>query len=112
MGNGGLTLSVMSTVEEWLAFNASVQRAVERQGRLSLAPRGGLERGGVELPARGGSLPSSEAEMIRPLEGRFSTLERGGDAGRSRGSRWEPSSEAEMPRGSEGGENGLHAGLL
>ena len=27
----------------------------------------------------GGSLPSSEAKMICPLEGRFATLERGGD---------------------------------
>jgi hypothetical protein len=44
----------------------------------------------------GGSLPSSEAEMICPLEGRFATLERGGDAGRCRGPRWEPSSEAEI----------------
>ena len=44
----------------------------------------------------GGSLPSSEAEMVCPLEGRFATLERGGDAGHSRGSRWEPSSEAEI----------------
>ena len=53
----------------------------------------------------GGSLPSSEAEMICPLEGRFATLERGGDAGRSRGSRWEPSSEAEIiPRAREGCE--------
>ena len=50
-----------------------------------------------------GSLPSSEAEMVCPLEGRFATLERGGNAGRSRGSRWEPSSEAEIvPRAREG----------
>ena len=34
--------------------------------------------------------------MFCPIEGRFATLERGGDAGRSRGSRWEPSSEAEI----------------
>ena len=53
----------------------------------------------------GGPLPSSEAEMVCPLEGRFATLERGGDAGRSRGSRWEPSSEAEIvPRAREGCE--------
>ena len=31
----------------------------------------------------GGSLLSSEAEMVCPLEGRFATLERGGDEGRS-----------------------------
>ena len=30
-------------------------------------------------------MPSSEAEMICPLEGRFAILERGGDAGRGRG---------------------------
>ena len=64
VGNGGLTPSVLSVVEEWLALNASVRRAGERQGRLSLMPRGGLERDG--------------------------------DAGRSRGSRWEPSSETEI----------------
>ena len=53
----------------------------------------------------GGLLPSSEAEMICPLEGRFATLERGGDAGCGRGSRWEPSSEAEIvPRVREGCE--------
>ena len=34
--------------------------------------------------------------MFCPLEGRFATLERGGDAGRSRGSRGEPSSEEEI----------------
>ena len=51
----------------------------------------------------GGSLPSSEAEVSCPLEGRFATLERGGDARHSRGSRWEPSSEAEIiPRAREG----------
>ena len=58
MGNGGLTPSVLSTVEEWLAFNASGRRAGERQGRFAR---------------------SSEAEMICQLEGRFATLERGGD---------------------------------
>ena len=35
-----------------------------------------------------GSLPSSEAETLRSPEGRLATLERGGDAGRGRGSRW------------------------
>ena len=53
VGNGGLTLSVLGTVEEWLAFNAPVRWAGERQGRLSFTLRGGLERGGDELPARG-----------------------------------------------------------
>ena len=60
----------------------------------------------------GGSLPSSEAEVICPLEGRFAALERGGDAGCSRGSRWEPSSEAEIVRGPQRGANGPCVGLL
>ena len=65
---------------EWLAFNAFVRRAGERQGRLSFMPRGGLERGGDVLRGRGSrGEPSSEAEMSYPLEGRSATLERGGD---------------------------------
>jgi hypothetical protein len=92
MGNGGLTPSVLSIVEEWLAFNASIRRAGEQQGRLSL--RRGVASSEAEMSylLKGGLLPSSEVEMICPLEGRFATLEPGGDAGRSRGSRWEPSS--------------------
>ena len=50
----------------------------------------------MSYPLEGGSLPSSEAEMTCPLEGRFATLERGGDAWRGQGSRWEPSSDAEI----------------
>ena len=53
VGNGGLTPSVLGTVEEWLELKASVRRAGEQRGCLSLAPRGGLERGGDEPPARG-----------------------------------------------------------
>ena len=60
----------------------------------------------------GGSLPSSEAEMICPLGGRFTALEQGGDAGRSRGSRWEPSSEVEIVRGSEGVRMGRMLGFF
>ena len=41
--------------------------------------------------------------MFCLLEGRFATLERSGDAGRSRGSRWEPSSEAEIAPRVRGG---------
>jgi len=52
-GNGGPTPPVLGAVEEWLAFNAFVRRAGERQGRLSLMPRGGLERGVGELLPRG-----------------------------------------------------------
>jgi hypothetical protein len=68
---------------------------------------GSLPSSEAEMSYRleGGSLPSSEAEMICPLEGRFAILERGGDAGCGRGSRWEPSSEAEIvPRAREGCE--------
>ena len=60
----------------------------------------------------GGSLPSSEAEVSCPLEGRFATLERDGDVERSRGSRWEPSSGAKVAPRVRGGANGPHAGLL
>ena len=52
-GNGGLTPPVLGAVAEWLAFNVFVRRAGERQGRLSLMPRDGLERGGDELLPRG-----------------------------------------------------------
>ena len=53
VGNGGMTPSDLGAMEEWLALNASVRRAGERQGRLSLMLRCGLERGEDELPARG-----------------------------------------------------------
>ena len=104
VGNGGLTPPVLGAVEEWLAFNAFVRRAGERKGRLSLSSRGGLERGGDDSPcSRVGSLPSSEAETISLPEGRLATLERGVDAGRGRGSRWEPSSETEIAPRVRGG---------
>ena len=80
-------------------------------GRLNGGAVCSLRRGVASSEAEmsylleGGSLTSSEAEMICPLEGRFATLERGGDVGRSRGSRWESSSEAEIvPRVREGCE--------
>ena len=78
-GSGSLTPSTLGVVARRLAFNAFVRRAVGRRSRLSLVPRDGLERGGD------GS----------PLEGRSTTLERGGGALRDRGSREGPSSEAE-----------------
>ena len=58
-------------------------------------------RGRAVCPLRRG-VTSSEAEMSFLLEGRFATLERGGDAGCGRGSRWEPSSETKITRGPEG----------
>ena len=78
-GSSGLTPPVLGAVAEWLAFNAFVRRAV---GRRVVCP---LCR----------EMASSEAEMSHPLEGRSATLERGGGVLRGRGSRGEPSSEAE-----------------
>ena len=69
--SGVLTPSDPGAAEEWLAFNASVRR---ESGRMVVCP---FRRGVV----------SSEAESIRPLEGRLATLERGGDSKRYRGSR-------------------------
>ena len=63
-GNGGPTPPVLGAVAEWLAFNAFVRRAGERKGR---------------------EMATSEAEMSYSLEGRFATLERGGDVLPARG---------------------------
>src|SRR6185436_10584480 len=96
---------------EWLALNAFARRSVGWRGRLSLVPRDGLERGGDWPPAQGqvryprarrrlatrsraGPLSSSEAEMR--LCGR--------------GSRGEPSSEAEMSDPLEGRSATLERG--
>ena len=67
-------------------------------GRAVCPLRRGVASSEAEMSylLEGGSLPSSEAEMICPLEGRLATLERCRDAWCSRGSRWEPSSEAEI----------------
>ena len=76
-------------------------------GRAVCPLRRGVDSSEAEMSylLEGGSLPSSEAEMTRPLEGRFATLERSGDTGRLRGSRWEPSSKAEIvPQAREGCE--------
>ena len=66
-----------------------------------MPPYGERLGGGAVRPMCRG-LASSEAEMTYPLEGRFATLERGGDALRGRGSPGEPSSEAEMSDPLEG----------
>ena len=71
VGHGGLTPSDLGAAEEWLAFNASVRQEDERMVVCT------FRRGVV----------SSEPESTRSLEGRLATLERGGDAGRCRGSR-------------------------
>ena len=60
-------------------------------GRLSSGAACPLRRGVASSEAEmcylleGGSLPSSKAEMICPLEGRFATLERGRDDFPARG---------------------------
>ena len=69
VGNGGLTPSVLSTVDEWFALKASVRRAVSCR---------------AVCPLRRGEA-SSEAEMSYSLEGGFATLERGGDDSPARG---------------------------
>ena len=50
--SGGLTPSDPSVAVELLAFNASVQWAGERMGRLSFPSRGGLERDGADPLSR------------------------------------------------------------
>ena len=85
--SGGLTPSDSGAAAELLAFNASVRQAGERM---------------AVCPLRQG-VASSEAESIRPLEGRLATLERGGDAGRSRGFRWGALEQGgDHPMGSRG----------
>ena len=74
---GGLTPSVLGAVEEWLVFNASVACPLRRGVASSEAEMSYL--------LEGGSPPSSEAEMLCPFEGRFATLERGGDVLPARG---------------------------
>jgi len=62
--------------------------------------------GGVICPSCRG-VASSEAEIIRSPEGRLATLERGGDAGRSRGLRWEALERGgDHPAGSRGVRTG------
>ena len=76
-------------------------------------PSYGEQLGGEVVCPLCRGVASSEAKMSYPLEGRFATLERGGDAGRSRGSRWEPSSEAEIaPRVREGMRVGRMLGFF
>ena len=67
-----------------------------------MPPFGERLSGGAVCPLRRG-VASSEAEMSCSLEDRFAILERDGNAGRSRGSRWEPSSEAEIAPRIRGG---------
>jgi len=69
VGDDGLTPSDPGAVEEWLEFNV---------------PYDGPVSGRTVCPFRR-EVASSEAETIRPLEGRLATLERDGDAGCGRG---------------------------
>ena len=65
-----------------------------RSDEHSMPPYGERLGGGAVCPLCRG-VASSEAEIGHLLEGRSTTLERGGGALRDRGSRREPSSEAE-----------------
>ena len=67
-----------------------------------MPPYDGRVSGKDVCPLRRG-VASSETEMSCPLEGKSSTLKRGGDAGHSRGSRWGPSREAEIAPWVRGG---------
>jgi len=69
VGDDGLTPSDPGAVEEWLEFNV---------------PYDGPVSGRTVCPFRR-EVASSEAETIRPLEGRLATLERDGDAGCGQG---------------------------
>ena len=87
-----------------VGINASVRRVGELKGRLTFPLRGGLERGGDDSPLRGlGSLPSSEAEMIRPFEGRSLPSSEAEARGAVEGFGREPSSEAEITPRVRGG---------
>ena len=71
VGNGGLTPSDPGAVEEWLTL---------------MPPYGGRVSRRTVCPFHRG-VASSEAEMMHLSEGRLTTLERGGGAGRGRGLR-------------------------
>ena len=83
-------------------------------GRAVCPLRRGVASSEAEMSylLEGGSQPSSEAEMICPLEGRFATLERDGDAGCSRGPDGSPQARRRSSRRPERGANGSYAGLL
>ena len=84
-------------------------------GRAVCPLRRGVASSEAEMSylLEGGPLPSSEAEMICPLVGRFATLERGGDEGRSsRVPMGALERSGDRPAGPEWGANGPHVGLL
>ena len=70
-----------------------------------MPPYDGRVSGKAVCPLRRG-VASSEAEMSYLLEGRFATLERGVDAGRSRGVDGDPRARRRSSRGFEGSVNG------
>src|SRR6185312_7961051 len=75
-----------------------------------LMPSYGERLGGGAVRPLCRGVASSEAEMSYSLEGRFATLERGGDMLRGRGYRGEPSREAEMSHPLEGRSATLERG--
>ena len=77
-----------------------------------MPPYGGRVSGRAVCPSRRG-VASSEAEAIRSPEGRLATLERGGDAGRLRGSRREALDRGgDCPAGSRGVRMGRGLGFF
>ena len=78
-----------------MAARRRLSRVPWRSG-WHLTPSYGERLGGGAVCPLCRETASSEAEMSHPLEGRSATLERGGGVLRGRGSRGEPSSEAEF----------------
>src|SRR6185312_89064 len=78
------------------------------EGLFVLSVEGGPRaRRSRSAPPRVGSLPSSEAESVRSLEGRLTTLERSGNVRRlSRVPAGGPRARRRLPRGFEGARRG------
>ena len=72
-----------------------------------MPPYDGRVSGRAVCPIRQG-VASSETEMSCPLEGRFATLERGGNGLPARGQVRYPRARRRSFRGFEGGANGPH----
>ena len=95
-----------------MAARRRLSRVPWRSG-WHLTPSYGERLGGGAVRPLCRGLASSEAEMSYPLEGRFATLERGGDEGRSsRVPMGALERSGDRPAGPEWGANGLHVGLL
>ena len=66
----------------------------------------------MSYPLEGGSLPSSEAEVVGPLKGGSLPSSEAEMRGAVEGLDGSPRARRRSPRGSEGGADGPHAGLL